>query len=127
MLGYKVKGVVLEPFLLGFIVRVIVRCLDLVLFTNILFLQQVVYHPSRMASRGLGPSLKIDSNLKSSDGAAIELCLPQQHKTEANVEEQQCQELLEPIFTASSIAVAVKRSNSWLNCRSSPTIVTHVF
>ncbi|XP_032788472.1 gonadotropin-releasing hormone receptor isoform X1 [Daphnia magna] len=89
--------------------------------------RKVVYHPSRMASRGLGPSLKIDSNLKSSDGAAIELCLPQQHKTEANVEEQQCQELLEPIFTASSIAVAVKRSNSWLNCRSSPTIVTHVF
>ncbi|XP_046439446.1 adipokinetic hormone/corazonin-related peptide receptor variant I-like isoform X1 [Daphnia pulex] len=90
--------------------------------------RKVVYHPSRMASRALAPSLRVDCNSKSlKEGAVTEPCLPQQHLPVATADDPSCQGQAEPIFTASSIAVAVKRSNSWLNNRSNPNVVTHIF
>ena len=89
----------------------------------------MAYHPSRMASRSkaLGPLLKVDCNSKSLEGAVTEPCLPQHHLPAATTEDPLCLGQSEPISTASSIAVAVKRSDSWLiNHRSNPIVVTHV-
>lgn len=91
----------------------------------------MAYHPTRMAPRARRQSLKnqvVDNTAEIIDPAVLEqqqpLPQPQQENGEAEARYQN--ECIEPIFTASSIAVAVK-NNGWLNLQSSQNVVTHVF